>query len=437
MQKISIPTFDELVEQYLRKSLPRQFAGTISLSELSPDARGFMTRALELMKKGCYSASEFNPALIRWLFTTVPSIMPSAWGGRIPPLTLPGRHKKLDDYVANQTSATADQPPVFVDVGCGFPPVTSADTARRFADWHIYGVDTSFDDYVLYDRAGHYACFDRQGVFQYFQALMNPSGRALYADSQKTKNQFNELFEDLFPLLRNPNGTRSESVEKDGNRLIHNHIRDFETDNLSFVESDIGELQLPPAQVIRCMNVLLYFAPETRKKMLERVGELLDDDGILIAGTNGLGLQFRYTVYRKGTHGLSLDEFALSMDNLGHIVFMPFLTFHENDPEATLLAELTGTIKSDRSFWPDFSNRQDELLKQYGICQRKSEGFLQFPEEEISPAEYVNKISHLWREMETEGYLDGAVKALEQGGYEAWKNSVGDIAIRPAAEAGL
>lgn len=169
--------------------------------------------------------------------------------------------------------------------------------------------------------------------------------------------------------------------------------------------------------------------------MLTQAGKLLQDDGILIAGTNGLGVQFRYAVYLKGRHNLSLDEFAFSIDNLGHIVFMPFLAFHENDSEAKMLATLTATIRAAHSFWPEFSNRQDELLKQYGICQRRSDGCLQFPEEEISPGEYIKQISLLWQEMAEEGYLDGAVDALRQAGYDAWKNSAGDIAIRPATEA--
>jgi hypothetical protein len=428
-------TFDELVEQFLGGSLSQQMAGIISWAGLPPEARAFITRALRLMKSARYSATEFNPALIRWLSVTVPSIFPSAWGGRIPPLTLPGRHKKLDNYVANRNKTTGDRPHVFVDIGCGFPPATTADTARKLADWDIYGVDSAFDAYVLYDPDGHYACFDQKGAFQYFQALMNLSGRALYADPQHTRNKFNQLFEDLCPLLQNLNGSMSETVEKDGNRLIHNHIRDFETNNLTFIESDIGELQLTPVQVIRCMNVLLYFAPETRKEMLTRAGKLLKDGGILIAGTNGLGVQFRYAVYLKATHGLSLDEFAFSFDNLGHIVFMPFLSFHENDPEAQMLATLTATIRADTSFWPEFSNRQDELLKHYGLCQRRSDGFFQFPKEEITPAEYIKQISLLWQDMEEEGYLDRAVNTLKQSGYEAWKNSVGDIAIRPATGA--
>ncbi|MDM8541640.1 CheR family methyltransferase [Desulfococcaceae bacterium HSG9] len=433
MQTMQEKSFDDLVERFLGMRLPRQMANAVSLSELPPYAQGFTMRMLALMKRSGYSVTEFNPALIRWLSASIPSMLPDAWGGRIPPITLPNRHSKLDVYVSNRNMAVGNEPHIFVDMGCGFPPVTAADTARKFPDWQIYGVDRSFADFVLYDKDGHYACFDQKGVFQYFQALMNLSGRALYADPEATGKRFNKFFADLFPLLQDTDGTASETVEKDGNKLIHNHIRDFETDNLTFVKSDIAELKLPPAKVIRCMNVLLYFQPEIRKTMLLQAGELLDDDGILIAGTNGLGIQARYAVYQKGADGLFPSEFAFSLDNIGHIAFMPWLTICENDPEAILLADLAGTIRADRPFWPEFSSRIDELLQEHEICERRSDGFLHFQRDNMPPDEYLKINALLWRQIEDEGYLDRAAAILERAGYETWINSAGDIAVRPLA----
>jgi hypothetical protein len=325
-------TFDDLVEQFLGTRLPQQMVESLSLSELPPYAQDFTMRMFALMKRAGYSATGFSPHLIRWLSATVPSILPNAWGGRIPPITLPERHKKLDAYVAKQEWAPGNSPHTFVDVGCGFPPVTAGDTARKLTDWQVFGVDRAFADYVLYDKDGHYACFNQKGEFQYFQALMNFSGRALYADPVATRNRFKKLFLDLAPLLQNSDTTKSETVEKDGNKLIHNHLWDFETDNLSLLKSDLEELRLPPAKVIRCMNVLIYFEPEIKKKLLLQAGELLDDDGILIAGTNGLGIQSRYAVYLKGANGLFPKEFAFGLDNLGPIVFMPFFTIPAGRP---------------------------------------------------------------------------------------------------------
>jgi len=424
-------TLNSLVEEFLGEALPDCLVQNVTFADLSGEAQKFLLRAIALMKSAGYSSSDFNPPLLRWLLTTVPSLLPGAWGGRIPPLTIPGRHKKFDDYVADQKQDHQTELNVLIDIGCGFPPMTTIDTAKKFIDWHIYGVDKSFADYVLYDRDGHYACFDQHGRLQYYQALMNSKGRDFYSDPSAARNHFNKLFSLLFPLLEDNNSADSKTVDKDGNRLIQNHIRDFETDKLTFVESDIGELELSPAKVVRCMNVLIYFKPEIRKRLLRKAGQLLDNDGILIAGTNGFGVQSRYTVYQKRTDGLLLSEFAFSLDNLGHIVFMPWLTIHANDPEAILLAELIGIIRANQSFWSNFSIRQNELLKSHGICQRKADGFLHFPEEELVPDEYLKRNVSIWQQMEEDGYLGGVVDVLKRSGYDAWINSVGDIAIQP------
>jgi hypothetical protein len=333
--------------------------------------------------------------------------------------------------VARQRQVSGEESPVFLDVGCGFPPLTTSDTARTLSDWRVFGVDRSFADYVIYDNEGNYACFDGEGAFQYFQPTMSQRGRSLYEGSEAAREQFNILFNALFPLLQGSDGAMSETVEKDGARLIHNHIRDFEEANLAFVESDMMSLELPPAQVIRCMNVLIYFKPEIRKEMVLQAGRMLHDGGALIAGTNGLGMESRYMVYEKKAGEITPQEFAFSLDNLGHIGFMPWFTIHENDPEANLLADLTATIRADGSFWPEFSNRVDELLEHQGVCRRGSDGFLHFPEERMSVVEYIGKMSMLWGRMEEEGYLEGAASILERSGCDAWKNSVGDIAVRP------
>jgi hypothetical protein len=187
----------------------------------------------------------------------------------------------IDAYVAGQIWPAADDIPVFIDIGCGFPPMTTADTAKKFPTWHIYGIDRNFARYVVYDREGNYACFNRDGDFQYFQPQGIKAGRELYANPEKTRLRFNKIFADLQPSLSGDDDSKRVSVEKSGHKLIENHIRDFETENLTLIESDLETAQLPPARVIRCMNALLYFKPEIRKKMIAMLSVLLDDDGII------------------------------------------------------------------------------------------------------------------------------------------------------------
>ncbi|MCP4694341.1 MAG: hypothetical protein GY859_40295, partial [Desulfobacterales bacterium] len=336
-------SFNSLVEQFLGARLPGWLGDGVDFPGLSPEARGFILRMLALMKKASYPTTEFNVYIIQLLSDFIPGVLPSAWGGRIPPITGSGRHEKLDAHVAKQNRASKENRPVFIDVGCGFPPVTTLDTARNLPDWRVYGVDRSFARYVVYDADGHYACFDRDGKYLYFQAALKPGGRELSLRPESTRALFEKGFADLFPLLGSSNGHKSLTVVKNGLRLVRDHIRDFEGDNLRFIESEIGEFEAPPARVVRCMNVLIYFEKGAREKMAASIAELLDNDGVLIAGTNHVtGRTSRYAIYRKGENDHLAAEFAFSLDNLRPAGVMPWYSIHDDDPEVELLAELMG-----------------------------------------------------------------------------------------------
>jgi hypothetical protein len=74
------------------------------------------------------------------------------------------------------------------------------------------------------------------------------------------------------------------------------------------------------------------------------------------------------------------------------------------------------------------------LLDRYDVCRRTDDGFLHLVEAEPQFEKFIGKMRALWQQMTTEGYLDGAVEVLRQNGYEALKNSVGDISVRPPVE---
>ncbi len=99
-----------------------------------------------------------------------------------------------------------------------------------------------------------------------------------------------------------------------------------------------------------------------------------------------------------------------------------------------LLSKLSGTIRSDDRFWPDFSNAMDKLLEENQVCWRGSDGFFQVPKEEILPQEFMAKAVSIWQALDSKGYVDGAVEVLKKANYHAWKNSVGDIAINPLSD---
>ena len=430
MESMETRSFNSLVEQFLGMRLPGFLSENIDFPELPPDARGVILRMLALMKRASCPATEFTPQMIWLLSKVTPGMLPPAWGGRIPPLTAPGRHRKLDTYVTKQTGFSRNGQPVFVDMGCGFPPVTTTDTAGFMPDWSVFGVDRSFARYVLYDIDGQYACFNHDGKFEYFQAPMKP----LHDNPKAVRDRFESLFADLSPQLKRLDDHASETVQADGIRLVYNHIRDFEAENLKFVESDIQDVQLTSAEVVRCMNVLLYFEKSVRDRMRVSIGEWLDDGGMLISGFNHpFGIYARYAVYKKDATGISPGEFAFSLDNLRPLGIGPWLTITDKDEEAELLADLTGAIRNDRIFWAEFNPYVDKLQEEYGICKRGDDGFNHFTTETQNAPPYVllKKTTALWQQVEAAGYTDGAVDALNRAGYKAWKNPVGDIAVLP------
>lgn len=426
-------SFNELVAHFLGRRLPEQMAEAISFPALPTDVQRFITRMLILMRKADFPVTDFTPVLIWQLSNIIPGFLPCAWGGRVPPLTLPKRNAKLDVYVLKHTWPDSLVRPVFVDMGCGFPPITTMDAAASLSGWRVFGVDRSLSDYVVYDPEGNYACFNRQGAFQYFQPRMDLAGIRMYRNAAEVRLRFERVFDDLHPLLSRATDRNSETVEKNGYRLIHHPIRDYEAPNLTFIESEMEDARVPPAYAIRCMNTLIYFDPETRQRMLAGAGALLADTGILIVGANLMnGANCRYSVYKRDNQAIEPTEFALSVDNLRPINVMPWYTLHDNDPEAMLLADMIRQVRADRPFWRGFTGRLDELMAQYGLFQRDGNGFLYTPEGEELAADFAERTARLWRQVEEEGFTDGAVGRLNRAGYTAWKNPVGDIAIRPS-----
>ena len=423
-------SFNDLVQAYLGEALPERLAERIDFPALPADAQGVVLRLLALMKRSSCPATEFNDQMAWLLAAVTPAMLPAAWGGRIPPLTAPGRHRRLDDYVARSAWPADGGRPVFIDLGCGFPPVTTVDTAARLPDWQVYGVDPAFCRYVLYDADARYACFNRHGEFLYLQSPAKP----LDDTPAALRERFKGLFAELRPRVAPKDDRVSQTVEKDGNRLVANHVRDYETPNLSFVKGDIDALRLPPARFIRCMNMLLYFEETVRKTMLSSLARRLDGNGLLMSGFNHpFGIYARYTVYTRQNGALCPEEFAFGLDSLRPLGIGPWLTLVEDDKDAVLLADLTRAIRTDRSFWKDFDRAVDILREELGICRRDGDGFIRFgPQMETAPVTVSReKTAALWQRLEADGYTQGAVEALVRAGYNAWQNPAGDIAVRP------
>ena len=133
------------------------------------EARALIERFFRLMKASRIDPKNITTRVATFIGEMVPRIVPSAWGGLIPPITMEGRHVRIDDYIASNPWDDADAGSTLLDLGCGFPPLTAVETAGRLDGWQVIAADPVFDTDVVFDESGDYAIFSVDGVIRYFQ----------------------------------------------------------------------------------------------------------------------------------------------------------------------------------------------------------------------------------------------------------------------------
>ena len=132
------------------------------------EVRAFVARWLRLMSIAGIEPRRLSPSLVWSLGKIVPTLLPGAWGNVVPPFTVEDRHAAIDRYLVSNPWAKLPELPVMLEMGCGFPPQTAIDTARRFPGFQVIGVDLQFDPFILYDAEGNYACMNAGGQVRYF-----------------------------------------------------------------------------------------------------------------------------------------------------------------------------------------------------------------------------------------------------------------------------
>src|SRR4029453_5578077 len=110
----------------------------------------------------------------------------------------------------------------FLDLGCGFPPLTTLDTARRFPDWQIVGADPSFGRYIVSNSEGDSACFEANKKLRYFQPCSSDAARwdLLHRDRSATITNFTKLLEDLLTKLPSADDQKLLSLEHDEKKFL-------------------------------------------------------------------------------------------------------------------------------------------------------------------------------------------------------------------------
>ena len=416
----------DLNNRYFDGKLSKSFQERLSEMPVDrPDVFAFIERMFGFMKKGGVEPTDLSAMQGEILGSLLARILPGAWEGRVPPITVAGRHIVIDEYIKKNKWLSPDTDSL-LDLGCGFPPHTTIETAEFFPDWSIQGGDPSLPMYLVYDEAGNYATFTEAKEIVYFQPAI-PSvddWNALLKDSTATAKRFEALLEQLLTSQRG-----NENVEFP--RLEIDPVRRYENERLAFITGGIGQIEIAPVDVIRCFNVLFYFNDEFRENALDWFKQNLKEDGLLILGSNwALSTESRYYVYQKIDQVLNLREFAFSLDNLCPIGIVTWYTNFDDDRESAQLADYLSILRQDEAYMKRFYAFQDQIRAEYKICPRGDDGFYGVADDALTPAELWSGAAAMLESLQRSGLVEEAVKILKTVGLNAHVNEVGHVSVR-------
>jgi hypothetical protein len=400
-----------------------------------PEVHQWLERMSSYMQQQCIGARDFSEGTAWLIATFVPKLLPGAWNGAVPPITLKGRHARVDHYLASNPWNKLESGGKFLDLGCGFPPETTIDSAATFSDIQVVGADPSFGRYLIKDADNNYAGFNADRELLYFQPESFSIDRweAMFADPDATRLRYLGYLEQARPEL--PGDPDSYQKWQQGDIVVEqNPIIKFETDNLKFVQQGIGSGFSDNFDAIRCFNVLIYFNREFREQALRWAPTQLKEEGIFIAGVNWAHSRAaRHSVYQCQDGQMAHREFAISIDNLRPLEIVPWFTLHDDDYDTLAMVELVRVLRSDQDFIRPFDQRMDQLLGEHDFCARKDNGYLGGLSKNAGP-EAMDSIPNLVNTgLQQDGFVEVAVDVLNNNGFEAWVNCAGHIAINPAA----
>ncbi len=413
---------------------PAVLAALAGLPQQSAEVQAVAERMCKYMSVARFGAANFSDSLAFIIGTIFPGLVPGAWGGMVPPITHPGRHEKIDTYIDDTPWRETTTEPTLLDIGCGFPPATTVETATRLPGYRIMGLDPLLPYYIVYDEQGDYATFDQEGTLEYFQAGIPDAERyaALLQDAAATAARFTQLQRQLGASLPAGDAETLATVEQDGARLVKYAVGEYERPNLSFRRGAIGDSGVGDLDVVRCFNVLMYFDRPFRQMTVDWVGGVLKPGGVFLCGLNWhRSSESRYSVYRREEEGIAAKEFAFSIENIRPFTTpVPWYSIYDDEYDTGLLAQLVGLLRSHDAFRQDFDTRLDQLLAEHGLFDRDEAGYLRYAREGLDP-EAMELGVEVGEQLDREGYVERAVAILQQSGYTAWRNCVGHVAIDP------
>jgi hypothetical protein len=398
--------------------------GMAALPVERADARAMIERVCRLMHRSGLPAEDVSAFHGGMLGSLISRLLPGNWEGRVPPITVAGRHRRIDQLV----NVLFPAPGRMIDVACGFPPVTTIDSAAALPGWEILGVDRALPHYLVYDGLGNYCVFDDAGRATYFQPVV-PTGdswAALLADWEASRKRFEALLQTLLASAApSPEGAHPDA----GATLSIEPAHAYERPGLRFLRSDLADLTTAPATVVRCFNMLMYFDAAFRAAALPQFAALLADDGLLVCGTDWAGtVECRYFTYRKRGAELVPHEFAFSVDNVAPFGIVTYYALQDDDTEVETLSRLCAILRADRAFTERFGALADRLRLEYGLSPRGADGYHGELSASVDPSQIWQLSIRMSDELGT-ALASHAAEVLGRHGYRARVNEVGHVAV--------
>jgi hypothetical protein len=358
------------------------------------------------------------------------SRLPALNGDLIPPITLPGRHGKIDELVRLRDGWAARK---MLDYGCAVPPHTTIDSSNAMPDWKFVGLDPFVQPYYLHDPDGNWAIFDNDGRCLKLvpgSEIDLKSRKSLFRDSGG-RARFVDAFSTFESLIDKGETKRSEYVRGDW-KLVAHPFSQYRTPRIEFVATESEAAEHGPYSVVRCMNVFMY--NQARSAYLEWIPEILEPDGIVITGRDALSsAEATFFIHRFDGTELRADEFCFSVDCLRPYAIMPWFTYNDADPDTLAIVSISRTLRQNREFSRVLDATFDELWHRMGSydidendCLVPTVEFASWPRALL---EIINLIESI--HIDDASIADFVAQELEVHGIRAWKNEIGFLSVDP------
>jgi len=229
-----------------------------------------------------------------------------------------GRDDANDDLVARDLERRGIKHGIVVDLGIGFPPVTTAHLAKTLGLAHrVIGVDLNIPDYVLEFSHG----FDQYTAF--FEIDRGSNGKSIHcltfiekklngtngdfeyqeiSDSEMIKlreitiNIRNVMFVKQLGWAADFSKLQDVVLKQDGARITFKPLHHYEINypNLSFIKGGftLGKIQ-GLVDTIRVMNTAGSYTPRQFRDAIVAMGKKEKDGGVIFVGGNADCVRFR------------------------------------------------------------------------------------------------------------------------------------------------